>query len=134
MFFYGIHGIEPLYVLMGTGCETVARIQTKDTDLVSGVWKGGRVGTYRASAVIRRNLGRWPLVEGNCSKAAGRGYEELLQEIGRFFKTGKSPVNPDETIEIFAFMEAADASKNQGGAPVALSTVLEKAKAEAAAR
>ena len=52
MFFYGIHGIEPLYVLMGTGCETVARTQTKDTDLVSGVWKDGRVGTYRR---IRKN-------------------------------------------------------------------------------
>src|SRR6266545_355485 len=52
MFFYGIHGIEPLYVLMGTGCETVTRIQTKDTDLVSGVWKDGHVGTYRG---LRRN-------------------------------------------------------------------------------
>src|SRR5207244_6621779 len=47
MFFYGIHGIEPLYVLMGTGCETVSRIQTKDTDVISGVWKDGGVGTYR---------------------------------------------------------------------------------------
>src|SRR5436190_2497528 len=26
MFFYGIHGIEPLFALMGTGCETVSRI------------------------------------------------------------------------------------------------------------
>src|SRR2546430_12678947 len=32
-------------------------------------------------------------------------------EIGRFFKTGKSPVRAEETIEIFAFMEAADESK-----------------------
>src|ERR1051326_664379 len=52
MFFYGIHGIEPLYAIMGTGCETVTRIRTEDTDLVSGVWKDGRVGTYRG---IRRN-------------------------------------------------------------------------------
>src|SRR5881396_679660 len=52
MFFYGIHGVEPLFALMGTGCETVTRIQTKDTDLVSGVWKDGRVGTYRG---IRHN-------------------------------------------------------------------------------
>src|SRR6266581_2418373 len=52
MFFYGIHGIEPLYALMGTGCETVTRIQTQDTDVVSGVWKDGRAGTYRG---IRKN-------------------------------------------------------------------------------
>ena len=52
MFFYGIHGIEPLYALMGTGCESVTRIQTTDTDLISGLWKDGRVGTYRG---IRHN-------------------------------------------------------------------------------
>ncbi|HSH96340.1 MAG TPA: Gfo/Idh/MocA family oxidoreductase, partial [Roseimicrobium sp.] len=47
MFFYGIHGIEPLFVLMGPGCETVSRIAAKDADVLTGVWKGGRVGTYR---------------------------------------------------------------------------------------
>ena len=65
---------------------------------------------------------------------AGRegGYEELCREIGRFFKTGKSPVRAEETIEIFAFMEAADESKRQGGAPVSLASVLAKGRAEAA--
>jgi hypothetical protein len=133
MFFYGIHGIEPLYALMGTGCETVTRIQTKDTDVVSGVWKDGRVGTYRG---IRRNKADFGATAFG-SKAivqTGRegGYEELCQEIGRFFKTGKSPVSADETIEIFAFMEAADESKRQGGAPVSLKDVLAKARAAAA--
>ena len=133
MFFYGIHGIEPLYALMGTGCETVTRIQTKDTDVVSGVWKDGRVGTYRG---IRRNNAAFGAVAFG-SKAivpAGRegGYAELCQEIGRFFKSGKPPVSADETIEIFAFMEAADESKRQGGAPVSLASILAKAKAEAA--
>src|SRR5437899_5723150 len=132
MFFYGIHGIEPLYALMGTGCETVTRIQTQDTDVVSGVWKDGRVGTYRG---IRKNRADFGAVAFG-SKAivqSGRegGYEELCREIGRFFRTGKSPVPADETIEIFAFMEAADESKRQGGAPVTLAGVLAKAKAEA---
>jgi len=135
MFFYGIHGIEPLYVLMGTGCETVTRIQTKDTDLVSGVWKDGRVGTYRG---IRKNKAEFGAVAFG-SKAivqSGRevGYEELCAEVGRFFKTGKPPVRAEETIEIFAFMEAADESKRQGGAPVSLAGVLAKAKAEAATK
>jgi hypothetical protein len=133
MFFYGIHGIEPLYALMGTGCEKVTRIQTKDTDLVSGVWKDGRVGTYRG---IRGNKSDFGAVAFG-SKAIvpaerGGGYEELCREIGRFFKTGKAPVSADETIEIFAFMEAADESKRQGGAPVSLSSVMTKATAEAA--
>ncbi|HKS35539.1 MAG TPA: Gfo/Idh/MocA family oxidoreductase [Verrucomicrobiae bacterium] len=135
MFFYGIHGIEPLYALMGTGCETVTRIQTKDTDLVSGVWKDGRVGTYRG---IRKNNAAFGAIAFG-SKAivpAGRegGYEGLCREIGRFFKTRQPPVSAEETIEIFAFMEAADESKRQGGAPVPLASVLAKARAEAAAK
>jgi hypothetical protein len=133
MFFYGIHGIEPLYVLMGTGCETVTRIQTKDTDLVSGVWKDGRVGTYRG---IRKNMAEFGAVafgnEGIVQSGREGGYEELCHEIGRFFKTGKSPVRAEETIEIFAFMEAADESKRQGGVPVSLKDVLAKARAAAA--
>ena len=62
------------------------------------------------------------------------GYEELCREIGRFFKTSKPPVRAEETIEIFAFMEAADESKRQGGAPVSLAKVLAKAKVEAATK
>jgi hypothetical protein len=135
MFFYGIHGIEPLYVLMGTGCETVSRIQTEDTDLVSGVWSGGRIGTYRG---IRHNKADFGAVAFG-SKAilhADRegGYDELCREIVRFFKTGKAPVSPEETIEIFAFMEAADQSKHQNGAPVSLKDVLAKGRAEAAVK
>jgi predicted dehydrogenase len=135
LFFYGIHGIEPLYALMGTGCETVTRIQTKDTDVVSGVWKDGRVGTYRG---IRRNKADFGAIafgsKGIAQSGREGGYEELCREIARFFKTGKSPVPADETIEIFAFMEAADESKRQGGAPVSLARVLTQAKAEAAGR
>src|SRR6185295_337251 len=135
MFFYGIHGIEPLYALMGTGCETVTRIQTKDTDLVSGVWKDGRVGTYRG---IRRNKAEFGAIAFGSKSIvqSGRegGYEELCREIGKFFRTRQSPVSAGETVEIFAFMEAADESKRQGGAPVSLESVLAKAKEPAASK
>lgn len=133
MFFYGIHGIDPLYALMGTGCETVTRLQTKDTDLVSGVWKDGRIGTYRG---IRRNKADFGFTafgsKSIVQSGKETGYDELCREIARFFKTGKSPVSAEETIEIFAFMEAADESKRQGGAPVSLVSVMTKATAEAA--
>src|SRR3989442_341397 len=52
MFFYGIHGIEALFTLMGTGCQTVSRVQADDADVLTGVWQGGRVGTYHG---IRRH-------------------------------------------------------------------------------
>ncbi|MHB8522970.1 MAG: Gfo/Idh/MocA family protein [Limisphaerales bacterium] len=135
MFFYGIHGVEPLFVLMGTGCQTVARIQARDADVLTGVWKEGRVGTYRG---LRRNREEFGAVafgtKGIARAGKEGGYEELCREIGKFFRTRQPPVTAEETIEIFAFMEAADESKRQGGAPVALAGVLAKAKAEAAAK
>jgi len=137
MFFYGIHGIEPLFVLMGRGCETVSRVYTPDTDFVTGVWKDGRIGTYRG---IRKAAGgSGAMVYGSKSiveppKGSGGGYEALCVEIARFFKTGKSPVAAEETIEIFTFMEAADESKRRGGSPVSMAEVLSKAKAEATAK
>lgn len=135
LFFYGIHGIEPLFALMGTGCETVSRMKTTDTDLVTGVWKDGRIGTYRG---IRRHRADFGAIAYGSKAIAqsgpGGGYAELCREIGRFFKTKKPPVSAEETIEIFAFMEAAEQSARQNGAPVALAAVLAKAKAEASAK
>jgi Oxidoreductase family, NAD-binding Rossmann fold len=135
LFFYGIHGVEALYTLMGTGCETVARVQAGDADVVTGVWKGGRVGTYRG---IRRNKASAGGVafgtNGIVQVGKEGGYEDLCHEIARFFKTRKPPVSPEETIEIMAFMEAADQSKMKGGASVSLADVLAKAKAEAAVK
>jgi predicted dehydrogenase len=132
LFFYGIHGVEPLYVLMGTGCETVSRVQAADADFVTGVWKNGRVGTYRG---IRRGAASSGATVFGSKKIVQvdklGGYEDLCREIGGFFKTGKAPVAAEETIEIFTFMEAADESKRQGGVPVSMAAVLSKAKAEA---
>jgi hypothetical protein len=133
LFFYGIHGIEPLFTLMGTGCETVTRVQTKDTDFVTGVWKGGRVGTYRGIRRDKASSGAMVFGAKAIVPLEKLGsYEQLCQEIGRFFKTGKPPVSAEETIEIFTFMEAADESKRRGGAPVPLADVLAKARADAA--
>jgi predicted dehydrogenase len=134
LFWYGVHGVEMLYTLMGTGCDKVTRVQTKDTELVSGVWKDGRIGTFRG---LRGKSGYGALVFGAKGIAPGGGsggYEPLLVEICKFFRTGKPPVSLQETLETLTFMEAADESKRQGGAPVSLESVLAKARAEAAAR
>jgi predicted dehydrogenase len=129
LFWYGIHGVETLYTIMGPGCRSVTRTHTKGTDVVTGTWKDGRVGTFRG---IRNGAsGYGALVFGSKGIAPSGGYggyEPLVVEICKFFKTGRPPVSAEETIEIFAFMEAADESKRQGGAPVSLESVLEKAR------
>jgi len=39
---------------------------------------------------------------------------KLVVEIVKFFQTGVPPIPPDETLEILAFMEAAELSKARG--------------------
>ena len=53
-------------------------------------------------------------------------------EILKFFRTGVVPIPPEETLEIYAFLEAAAQSKARGGAAVTLDEVLAAARAEAA--
>jgi hypothetical protein len=45
---------------------------------------------------------------------------QLLREIVKFFQTGRVPVSNEETLEIFAFMDAAQRSKAAGGRPMPL--------------
>jgi len=129
LYWYGVHGVEILFTIMGPGCETVRRTQTRDSEFVVGVWKDGRIGTYRGIRSGKADYGA--LVYGTKGIApSGRytGYGHLIDEIVKFFTTGKVPVPPEETIEIFAFMSAADESRARGGAAVSLASVIEKAK------
>jgi hypothetical protein len=131
LFWYGIHGVEGLFTIMGTGCQSVSRTQTKGTELVVGVWNGGRVGTFRGLRQGPYEYGGTVFgSKGNASGGRDGGYEPLIVEIVKFFKTGKPPVSAAETLEIFAFMEAADESKRQGGKPVALESVMAKARTQ----
>jgi predicted dehydrogenase len=130
LFWYGIHGVETLFTIMGTGCERVSRIQTEGTELAAGVWKGGRIGTFRGLRQGHHDYGATVFgTKGVASSGGYGGYEPLVVEIVKFFKTGKPPVSALETLEIFAFMEAADESKRQGGKPVELESVMAKARA-----
>jgi hypothetical protein len=121
---YAIHPIEVLYTLMGPGCESVTRTSGAAADVVVGRWKDGRIGTVRAirpysdyGAVVYRAK---EVVESHPKAAAATDYRPLVVEIVKFFQTGKPPVANDETLEMFAFMDAAQKSKEQGGKPVTL--------------
>lgn len=128
LFWYGIHGVEILFSVMGTGCQKVTRIHTADTDIVAGTWKDGRMGTFRGTRTGKHDYGGTVYGEKeNISLGPFNGYDNLLVQIINFFRTGKAPVSPEETIEIYAFMEAADESKRNNGEPVSLEAVIKKA-------
>ncbi len=122
---------------MGTGCQSVKRGTTEDGKIVvTGTWDGGRTGIFReANGSDRKGYGGRAIGEkGEAAFGASEGYDVLLVEIVKVFRSGVVPVRPEETLELYAFMEAADESKRRGGAEVTLKEVLDKARAEVAAK
>ena len=121
---YAIHPVELLYTMMGPGCVEVTRVSSDNEDVITGRWKDGRLGTVRAvrpysdyGAVVMR--GRETVVL-HPSAAEAADYRPLVQEIVKFFAGGRPPVANEETLEIFAFLDAAQKSKEQHGRTVPL--------------
>jgi len=127
LFWYGIHGVEILFAAMGTGCKEVVRIHTNGTDYVVGTWDDGRIGSVRGTRTGQHIYGGTVYTEkGAVVVDPHEGYTNLLTVIIEFFKTGNSPINPNETLEIMAFMEAADLSRKKRGKAVKMETVFKK--------
>jgi len=117
--------------VMGTGCRRVSRVHTPDTDFAVGVWEDDRIGTFRGLRKGRTGFGGEAFGEtGIKSIGNDSGYTPLMKEVTKFFQTGISPVSPEETIEIFTFMEAADESKRLNGASVDLEEMRKKAMSQ----
>ena len=128
LYWYGVHGCEALFTVMGNGCESVKRGTTEDGKIeVTGTWKGGRTGIFREG---KGYSGTAKGEKGEAKIGNFDGYQPLVAEVVKFFKTKKPPVTPEETIELFAFMEAADESKRRGGDEVTIAEVMEKARAK----
>lgn len=132
LYWYGIHGVESLFTCMGTGCRQVTRVAAPNQDVVVGLWEGGRIGTFRGIREGKAGYGGLAFgAQGIEPIGAYGGYKPLVVEILKFFRNGEPPVSEAETLEIYAFMTAADESKRLGGTPVQLETVLAEARKQA---
>ena len=121
LFWYGIHGVEMLFTVMGTGCESVQRTIGIDQEVFTAKWKDGRIGTFRGIKNGKQDYGGTAFGEKGISTLGPySGYDPLLIEIINFFETGISPVDKEETLEICAFIEASDLSKKRNGQVVSL--------------
>jgi predicted dehydrogenase len=125
LMWYGIHGVEMLYTLMGTGCESVSHLNTDTEDVAVGKWKGGRLGVMRGfrSGLYAYGITAFTDKAVLNSEPKPFSYRPLLVEIAKFLRTRVPPVSAEETLEIFAFMQAAELSNAEGGAEVPLSRV-----------
>jgi Oxidoreductase family, NAD-binding Rossmann fold len=119
---YGIHGVEMLYTVLGQGCVEVSRVSTADTDVVTGKWRDGRMGTVH----LQRPYGKYGGIaylkdqKINAMPDVAFNYADLVREIVKFMESKTPPVANAETLEMFGFMDAAQRSLGQNGALVKL--------------
>jgi len=121
---YAIHEAEMLFTLLGTGCDEVTRVESADASVVACRWKDGRIGTMRAlrpysdyGAVLFRKTDKNQTSETRPIRATTG---ELDRDLVKFFTSRIPPVPNEETLELIAFLDAAQRSKEDGGRPVRL--------------
>jgi len=132
LYWYGIHGVESLYTCMGIGCESVRHIQTDGFESAVGTWSGGRIGTFRGIREGKSGYGGTAFGEKGIMPIGDYGgYVPLVKQITKFFRSGEVPIDPAETIELYAFMQAAYESKTRGGAAVMIAEVMATAEERA---
>ncbi len=132
LFFYGIHPTEALFAVLGAGCTSVACTASEGATVVTARWNDGRIGTVYAMhtwpAEYKVTLfGQDKIVE----QKSGGDYTPMVKEIVHFFQTGAPPVTPAQTLEIYAFMQAAEESAEKGGGTVRINDVLSRAQCPA---
>ena len=145
LYWYGVHGVETLFSFMGPGCVSVTRMHSEGSDVVVGLWNDGRIGTFRGIRQGKTDYGARVVMEkAIVNTGQYDGYGPLGVEICKFFDTLQPPVDPQETIEMFAFMSAADVSWYEArrisdgvrpltsGSLVTLQGVIDRAKNEKA--
>lgn len=118
-FWYGIHAIEMLYAVMGGGCVKVCTITAGDHDLIVGSWKDGRIGTARGNRAGNRKFGALLHREKgsifvDVSAQAKPNQASVIQVIVEMFQTGVVQLEPEATLEIIRFIEAANESRETG--------------------
>lgn len=120
VFWYGIHSAEMLFAAMGSGIVDVRIVHQREQDAIVGVWDDGRIGTIRGTRSPHFAFG------GTLHTAAGPVpfhipedgvpfYAKLLREVLDFVKTGVSPIQETETLEIMGFLQDVEVARPKPG-------------------
>lgn len=125
LFHYGIHGVEMLYSVMGPGCQSVTCTSDPSGEVATGKWKDGRIASLRGIRSGASGYGFTAFCEkkvANVPMGTQYIYRELLKKVVEMFQMKRTPLDPEISLEIVAFIEGALQSSQSGGAPVKLAT------------
>ena len=125
LYWYGIHAVEMLYTTMGRGCRSVRCVSNADYDVATGMWADGRLGTVRGNRTGNYEMHglvhfEKTTVQVNVQTQVKPFYASLAEAFLAFFQGGATPIDPEETIELIRFIEAANESSANGGKEVRL--------------
>jgi predicted dehydrogenase len=118
-FWYGVHVVEIMQRVMGTGCQSVAVTKTDDFDLLAARWSDNRVATMRGVRHSHHKFGvtlhrksDFDFVNLQQNKRAW--YANMLDAILKSLPQGKSDVTKEDTLEVIRIIEAANESRETG--------------------
>ena len=125
---YGIHAFETAMTVMGRGAKSVRAYTAGVNDFVTITWSDGRVANLKLDQASWEYGGyAFPKKGKPVALCGPKGYEPMLRDaILPFFRSGIVPVPHEETLEIFAIMDAAARSHDDGGREVALREITER--------
>lgn len=131
-YWYGIHGADPLFAVLGRGCTEVVSFTGADGSAAIGRWADGRFGIVRGLVTTKKGAEYGGMIftekSGPVDMGGYEGYGFVLDAVLDYFKTGVVPVDPRESLEVMAFMTAAERSAKLGGVPVKIADILAEAR------
>ena len=118
-YWYGIHGVEILYAVLGKGCKELKVQSGEASDIILSSWDNGVIGEVICthdtampfSVVIHTAEGE---TEINLSDEAHEipFYASLVENIMTFFQNKQSPISNEEMLEVIWFLDQAEQSFN----------------------
>ncbi len=119
-FWYGVHCAEIVFSKMGVGCVEVSVLKSDAADVISGRWEDGRTAALYGYRIEEQSvfgcsvLGKEKVDTSLGSNGPPTPYEVYMPKILEFFNTGRPPFGEREMLEIVAFLEAANKSREKG--------------------
>jgi len=103
---YAIHQLEPIVSIMGTAARRVQFIGTERTPALVIEYADGRRATMHHLNNVPFRL-TYQYEEGASSEATAQSdfFAPFVRALAEFFRTGRAPVDPSETVAVITLIE-----------------------------
>ena len=118
---YIIHQTEMVVKVMGCDAVSVSTEAEDDGCRVKVVFRDGRTAEMKYKCGLTFSATLCHGNEGTALPIDTDFFKKLMEDMLRFFESGRMSFDPEETLAVAGIREAAIISKNNGGETVALS-------------